>query len=367
MTLVMKEMTVEGFEKILHIQDKACGLEGYIAIHNTTLGPALGGIRFYPYASGQHALTDVMRLSKGMTHKAAIAGVGLGGGKSVVIMDPQKKSKAHLTSLAEAIDQLDGLYISAQDYGCTPADILFLKSQTRFVVGGLYDKGSGDPAPFTAWGVIAGIKATLLQLYNDDNFQDKVLAIQGLGSVGFKIAEHLFWLGCKLIVADIDEEKTKAAKDRFGAAIVSVEEIAFVECDIFCPSALGAILTPESIPLLNCKAVVGCANNQLASENDAFLLKKRGILYAPDFVVNAGGLINVSFEILKEGYNPRSAKKKIDQIEKTLAEIYQISNSRNITTQQAVSSMIEYRLEHKIGRREEEIYLAQSRKEVALV
>lgn len=367
MTLIMKELNIDGFEKIVHIQDNSCGLEGYIAIHDTTLGPALGGIRFYPYASHEQALNDVMRLSKGMTHKAAIANLGLGGGKSVVMVDPHRKTKQMLTSLAEAVSSLEGAYISAQDYGCTASDILFLKSQTKYVVGGMYEAGSGDPAPFTAWGVIAGMKATLQQRFGAVDFENKVIAIQGLGSVGFKIAEHLFWLGCRLIVADIDSEKTKLAKDRFGAEVVSVDEIAQMPCDIFCPSALGAILTQETIPRLHCQAVVGCANNQLGKEQDAELLKERNILYAPDFVVNAGGLINVSFEISPSGYNAMLAKKKIDQIETTLKEIYSIAHERNITTQQAVSSMIEYRLENKIGRREKQIYLSESVAELAHV
>lgn len=367
MTLVIQEIAAEGFEKIIRIENQACGLKGFIALHDTTLGPALGGIRFYPYETEQQALNDVMRLSKGMTHKAAIAGLGLGGGKSVVMIDPQKKTKELLTSLAEAIDYLEGAYISAQDYGCTTQDILFLKSQTKYVVGGLYQQGSGDPAPFTAWGVIAAMKATLKQLFGVINFEDKVVAIQGLGSVGFKIAEHLFWLGCRLIVADIDHEKTKAAQERFGAEVVAVDTIGSVDCDIFCPSALGSVLTPATIPFLRCKAVVGCANNQLGAASDATLLKEKGVLYAPDFVVNAGGLMNVSVEISKEGYNPRLAKKKIEEIQTTLEEIYTISKEKNITTQQAVSSMIEYRLEHKIGRREEQIYLSECTAELMLL
>lgn len=367
MALVMEEIKQEGFEKIIRIEDVTCGLLGYIAIHDTTLGPALGGIRFYPYSSEKQALQDVMRLSRGMTHKAAIAGLGLGGGKCVVMVDPNEKTHEMLASLASAINQLDGCYISAQDYGCSPSDILFLKSQTKYVVGGLYEKGSGDPAPFTAWGVIAAMKATLHRLYGQQDFEEKVVAIQGLGSVGYKIAEHLFWLGCRLIVADIDPSKTCAAQQRFGAEIAEVNQIASSKCDIFCPSALGGILNPQSIAGLNCKAVVGCANNQLEAESDAEALKTKGILYAPDFVANAGGLINVSFEISKQGYDPRGAKKKIDQIEATLAQIYQNSLEHNITTQQAVSSMIEYRLKHKIGRREEQIYLAPSPLELASI
>ena len=356
MGLIIKELSVEGYQKVVKITDDSCGLKAFIAVHDTTLGPALGGIRFYPYATQEEALYDVKRLSKGMTHKSCLAEAGLGGGKAVVIVNPNTKTKALVESLGRAIDQLGGLYISAADYGCTMEDIFTIKQQTKFVVGGLYEKGSGDPGPFTAWGVIVSMKATLKHLFGSENFSGKKIAIQGLGSVGFKIAEHLFWLGARLIVADPCQEKVKAARERFDAQVVSVDEIMSTECTIFSPCALGGILNEESISNLRCEAIVGCANNQLRQESDAKLLKERGIVYAPDFVVNAGGLINVTFEIDEKGYNPRLAKEKIDKIYQTLTRIYEISEESETTTHTAALSLIEYRLKHLIGKREKPLY-----------
>lgn len=355
MNLVFKNLVVEGFSKVIEVTDDTCGLRAIIALHDTTLGPALGGIRFYPYKNFDDALFDVTRLSKGMTHKSAMAEVGLGGGKSVVIVDPAKKTEAMLKSFAEAVNLLDGEYICAPDYGCTMDDISVIKANTKYVVGGIYDHGSGDPGPFTAWGTIVGMKATLHKLFGSDSFKGKTVAIQGLGSVGFRIAEHLFWLGAKLVVADPCKEKTVAAQERFDAKVVPVEDILKVECDLLAPCALGGVINPQTIPHLRCKAVVGCANNQLLTEMDAKMLKDRNIWYAPDFVVNAGGLINVALEVDEHGYNPVKAKEKIDQIYDTLSKIYEIAEEHDCSTQAAVASLIEYRLKHLVGKREKPI------------
>lgn len=356
MALLREDILIDGYEKVVKWTDDSCGLKAFIAIHDTSLGPALGGIRFYPYSTETEALKDVQRLSRGMTHKSCLADAGLGGGKAVVIVDPQKKSKQLVMGLAKAVDQLGGLYICAADYGCTMEDISLIKESTKYVVGGIYDKGSGDPGPYTAWGVIVSMKATLKHLFGTESFQGKKIAIQGLGSVGFKIAEHLFWLGARLTVADPAEEKVKAARERFDAEVVSVDEIMSTECTIFSPCALGGILNSKTIPELRCEAVVGCANNQLQLEKDAQLLKERGIIYAPDFVVNAGGLINVTFEIEEKGYNPRLAKEKIDKIYGTLTRIFEIAEESDTTTHLAASSLVEYRLKHLIGKREKGVY-----------
>lgn len=357
MSLILKDIYVEGYEKIVEVIDSSCGLHAFVGIHDTTLGPALGGIRFYPYDNPAQALTDVKRLSRGMTHKAAVAEVGLGGGKCVVIADPEKKTIKMLDSLCKTFNLLDGAYISAADYGCKPEDIQYIKNKTKYVVGGIYEKGSGDPSIMTAWGVIVGMKASAKFLFGSDSLENKTVAIQGLGSVGMKIAEHLFWLGAKLIVADISVEKAEEAKARFGAAIVPIDQVLTVKADFVCPCALGGILNERSISQLNCEAIVGCANNQLLLESDALLLKQRNILYAPDFVVNAGGLINVSFEIDRDGYNPRSAKLKTDKIFKTLLEIYESAESLGLTTHQAAHAIIEYRLKNTIGKRTQSLFL----------
>lgn len=355
MGLILKDLNMDGFERVVEVNDPICGLKAFIAIHNTTLGPALGGIRFYPYSSSEQALTDVKRLSAGMTHKSAISGVGFGGGKSVVMMHPSQKTPELLSSFCNAVNQLEGSYICAADYGCTPEDIRFIKTKTKYVVGGDYEGGSGDPGAFTAWGVIVSMKATLKKLFGSDCVEGKKIAIQGLGSVGFRIAEHLFWLGAELIVADPCVEKVLLAKERFGAKSVSLEEIYSVECSIFSPCALGGILNAETIKKLRCQAVVGCANNQLLFERDALVLKEKGILYAPDFVINAGGLINVSFELDVDGYSPIKSRKKIESIYQTLMQVYDIAEDKQVSTHEAVLSLISYRLEHKIGKREVEV------------
>jgi leucine dehydrogenase len=356
MGLVFKDLEMQGFERVVQVTDDSCGLKAIIAIHDSKLGPGLGGIRFYPYQQLSDALFDVTRLAKGMTHKSAMAEVGFGGAKSVVMVSPQDKTPELLKALGRAVEQFQGAYICAPDYGCTMEDIDVIRSQTKYVVGGRYDHGSGDPGPFTAWGTLVGMKATLAKLFGSDSGKNRTVAIQGLGSVGFRIAEHLFWLGAKLVVADPCQEKTDLARTRFNAQVVSIEDILKTECDLLAPCALGGILNPTTIPALRCKAVVGCANNQLLTEMDAKLLKDRDILYAPDFVVNAGGLINVSFEVEEKGYNSRLAKEKIDQIYDTLLKIYDAADEYDCSTQAAVTSMIEYRLTHSIGKREAAVY-----------
>lgn len=352
MGLVFKELDIEGFERVIEVVDETCGLRAIIAVHDTRLGPALGGTRFYPYQQFSDALFDVTRLSKGMTDKSVMAEVGLGGAKSVIMVAPQHKTPALLKSFAQAVNQLEGLYTCAPDYGCTMEDISIIHSETKYVVGGVYAHGSGDPGPFTAWGTVVGMRATLNKLFGSDSFHNKTIAIQGLGSVGLRIAEHLFWEGAKLIVADPCLEKVKTAQERFGAKAVPVEDILKVECDLLAPCALGGVINPFTIPTLRCKAIVGCANNQLLTEMDAKTLKDRDILYAPDFVVNAGGLINVAVEIDEQGYNAQAAREKIDQIYTTLSKIYEAAEENDCSTQAAVTSIIKYRLEHSIGKRE---------------
>lgn len=356
MSLTLKELEIPGYEKVVEVKDDSCGMHGIISIHDTTMGPALGGIRFYPYANFDAALIDVLRLSQGMTYKAIMADVGLGGGKSVMIVDSTKKTEEQLRSFAKAINILEGEYIGAPDYGCTPKDMLEIRSTTRYVVAVPHTKSSGDPSGFTAFGTIVGLRASLKKVFGDESFKGKTFAIQGLGSVGLKIAETIFWEGGNLIVADPNEEKTKYAASRLGATVVASDEIMKVACDVFVPCALGAILNENTIPHLKCKAVAGCANNQLHKDTDALLLKEKGILYAPDFVINAGGLINVTFELDEKGYDPRLARAKICQIYDTLLAIYAKAEEENITTQKAVLLLAEHKLANKLGKREKELY-----------
>ncbi|MBM3191502.1 MAG: Glu/Leu/Phe/Val dehydrogenase, partial [Chlamydiae bacterium] len=316
---------------------------------------ALGGIRFFPYASLEEAATDATRLARGMTHKAAMAELGFGGGKSVVMVHPAHKTRALLESFAEAVNRLEGLYICAPDYGCTVEDIQVIREVIRYVVSVPGDQGSGDPSPFTARGTVIGMQTTLQYLFGTPSFKGKKVAIQGLGSVGYKIAEQLFWMGAELVVADPCKEKTQAAKRYFGASVVSTEDILQQDCDIFAPCALGGVINGHTIEKLRCRAIVGCANNQLLDDADAKLLKDKDILYAPDFVVNAGGLMNVSFELNEEGYKPALARNKLDQIAVTLDKIFQLAEENDSSTQAAVMALIEYRLKHRIGQRKQPV------------
>lgn len=360
MSLEFKELNVQDYERVIEVKNDQIGLHAIIAIHNSTMGPALGGTRFYPYKSTQEALTDVLRLSKGMTYKAAVAGLGLGGGKSIVFLDPKKpKPPQILKAFAEAVNELHGNYICAADYGCHINDIQEMRKHTKYIVGVENEKSSGDPAPYTAWGTVRGIQATLKKIFDNESLRKRVVAIQGLGNVGMRVAEFLFWLGAELIVSDLDKEKVKEAQVKYNAKVVDSNEIFKESCDIFAPCAMGGIINPSSIPLLNCRGISGCANNQLLYDSDALALKKRGIVYAPDFVINAGGLINVSYELQAGGYNPLLAREKLETIYTTLNTIYKIADQNHSSTHAAAISLADYRLKYAIGKREEAIHFPE--------
>lgn len=357
MGLKFKEIPVKGYEKVLHITDDESGLEAIIAIHDTTLGPALGGTRIYPYAHFDDALKDVLRLSRGMTYKSAVAETGLGGGKSVIIADPHtEKTEAKLRAFGRALNRLKGQYICAEDSGCTMNDVLTIREETPYVTGLPFAKSSGNPSRFTAWGTYRGIQSVAMQLFGSTSLKGKKVAIQGLGSVGMFLADYLFWAGAELIVSDIDEKKTQEVALRYGATPVSKEEILFVECDILVPCAMGGIINEQTLPGLQCKGIAGCANNQLETEDTAEELQARGILYAPDFVINSGGLINVCYELDQEGYQPINARERTDAIYDTLMSIYDISRKNHCSTLQAAMQLAEYRLQYGIGKRVREPY-----------
>lgn len=351
-SLVLKEIPVEGYEKVVAISDERAKLQAIICIHNTTLGPALGGTRIHSYPSFDAALTDVKRLARGMTYKSALTEVGFGGGKSVILCDPKNKTPEMLVAFAEAINRLNGLYTCAEDVGCTIADATLIAKHTPFVVGTAKAKSSGNPCPFTAWGTFRGIQAALQTIDGNSSLKGKKIAIQGLGGVGSALAEFLFWQGSHLIVSDIDWEKTLAMAKKWGATPCPADDILNVECDVFAPCAMGGILNPQTIPALRCRAVAGCANNQLLNDQDAYLLKQKDILYAPDFVINAGGLINVSCELEKEGYNPTKAHAKVDELFDQLIRLFKISKEKNCSTHEAALSLGDYRLGYGIGRRQ---------------
>ena len=350
--LELEEVFIPGYERVVKVRNKKVGLNAIICIHNLNMGPALGGIRIYPYATEAAALKDAMRLSKGMTYKSAVAECGWGGGKSVIIADPKKqKTKELLHAFGQAVDRLRGEYIAAEDVGCSPEDVLMISQVTRYVVGLPNRKSSGNPSPFTAWGTYRGIQAVLKKVYGSDSLEGRTVAIQGLGSVGSELAKMLFWAGARLMVCDIDKQRAQAIAEVTGATVVSQEEIMQMECDVLAPCAMGGIINEQTIPQLRCKAIAGCANNQLLEDSDADALGARGILYAPDFVINAGGLINVSQELEPVGYHPIIARNKIHLIYDQLKVIFDIAEQNSCSTHQAAVSLGDYRLKYRIGKR----------------
>jgi len=334
-----------GHEQVLFGHDPKSGLQTIIAIHSTALGPALGGTRFYPYDNEEQALWDVLRLSRGMTLKAAAAGLDLGGGKAVIIGDPLRDKNERLwRAYGRMVDSLNGRYITAEDVGTTSLDLAMVRRETRWACGvPLEEGGSGDPSPATARGLLAGLKATAEFLWGADDLRGRRVAIQGVGKVGYHFARLLVNEGVEVIVTDIYQPAVAKAVDDLGVKAVGLEEIMTVDCDVFSPCALGAILNQRSIPKLNCEAVAGSANNQLENEEDALLLAERGILYAPDFLVNAGGLINVFEEL--QGYSEKRAMHHVSVIGRRTLDVLTVAKERGINPQDAAMQLATKRIE----------------------
>ncbi len=350
--LTIKELAIPGYKKVIEGLDPARGLHCFIAIHNCDLGPSLGGTRIHKYASSDDALQDALRLAKAMTYKSAAIEDGLGGGKSVIIADPHKdKTTELLHAFAEVVDSLKGLYIAAEDVGSNTSDMNLIHQRTPYVAATSKDKSSGDPSPYTAWGIFRGIQAAAQKLWNSPSLQGKTIAIQGLGSVGSKLANLLFWQGADLIVCDIDQPLVHKYVHDFGARSIDAGDIFQVDCDIFAPCALGGIINAETVPLLRCQAVAGGANNQLASREQSQQLLDRGILYAPDFIINAGGIINASIEFDPEGYNPKTSRDKVNRIFDHLLQIFRRAEAENKTTSAVADEIAEYNLKHFVGKR----------------
>ncbi|NGX37407.1 MAG: Leucine dehydrogenase [Chlamydiae bacterium] len=357
--LVLEEIPVEGYHKVVRARDPKSGLDAIIAIHDLRLGKAaLGGTRIHKYSTFEEHLEDALRLSKGMTYKSAAVQSGFGGGKAVINADPRKdKTEALLAAFGEAVNRLGGEYICAEDVGCLPQDLATVVEHTPYAVGLLSEKSSGNPSPYTAWGVFRGIQAVMHQLFGDDSVQGRTIAIQGLGSVGARLAEFLYWHGAKLIITDFHMDRAEGLAKQFSAKLVEPDAIYEEPCDVFAPCAMGAIINSTTIERLRCRAIAGSANNQLLSDLDAEELRRLGFLYAPDFVINAGGLINVTEETMKNGYCPFASRNKIDQIYDQLRLIFGVASQNGISTLKAAMQLIEYRLEHGIGRRVEPIYM----------
>ena len=315
----MTEMSKFRHEKVLFVNNEKAGLKAIIAVHNTNLGPAIGGCRLWPYESYDAALFDVLRLSRGMSHKNAVAGLPHGGGKGVIIADPSQKTEAMFEAFAEAVNNLGGDYITAEDVNTTCDDAMIMLRKTKHICG--LPMNSGDPSPFTARGVWQGIKATAKVALDRDSLEGVTIAIQGLGKVGYDLARYLHNDGAKLIVGNRSNKAAlERAADEFGATVVGTNEILTAECDILAPCALGAILNPTTIPNLRCKAVAGAANNQILDDASGLALKARGIYYAPDFVINGGGVINAAAEV--DGpYNEAAVLEKVDNIYNSIEHI----------------------------------------------
>lgn len=350
--LKIKEISTPGYQKVIEVIDAEANLHSFIAIHNCSLGPALGGVRMYPYHSTKDALNDVLLLAKSMTYKSAVAQNGLGGGKSVIICDPRKnKTEAMLLAFGEAVNTLKGQYIAAEDVGSNPEDMLIIKRKTPYVAALPLESSSGDPSRFTARGVFRGMQAVAQKLWKNPSLRGKRIAIQGLGHVGSKLAEILFWEGAELIFNDIDRNQAHHLAQLYGAKVVDGAEILRTPCDIFSPCALGGSINNSSISKFQCRAIAGCANNQLANPQLGVRLVELGILYAPDSIINAGGIINAAAEFEPGGYDPGVARDKTDLIYDRLLTLFEKAEREHKSTSQVADEMAEYNLLHGIGRR----------------
>ena len=349
------DIQVDGYEKVARCRDEETGLHALIAVHDTTLGPALGGMRMLPYDSEDEALFDVLRLSRGMTYKSAVAETGLGGGKSVIIGDPKvlrtpEKSPALFRAMGRFVESVGGKYITAEDMNIGIPELEFVKEETKYVVGLSVESGSsGNPSPYTAYGCVQGMRAVLEELTGSESFEGKRILIQGVGAVGGRMAVMLKERGAHVIICDINEARVEELKHEHGFDSVPDEGHHKTECDVYAPCARGAGIHDETIPELRCKAVAGCANNILLDFHHADDLKKRGILYAPDYVINAGGIINVACELVEGGYVESHAMERIDRIYDNLKKVFQIARERDVSTRDAAAYLAESRLEE--GRR----------------
>ncbi len=341
---LFSRLKAESHEQLIFFREKVSGLRAIVAIHDTTLGPAIGGVRIWQYADEDGAIQDALRLSKSMTYKAAGAGLNFGGGQTVIMGDAGKdKSESLFRALGRFIDGLAGRYIAAEGVGTTYHDMDFIRMETRYVVGIPSARGgSGDPSPFCASGVIGGMEACQVFLTGKDDLTRLRVSVQGVGRVGGILVDKLVERGTQVTVADIDPEAVKKITSRHDVTAVSPEDIYDVDCDVFCPCALGGILNDQTIERLKCKVVAGAANNQLEDERHGDALDARGILYAPDYIINAGGLINVAEEIY--GYDEQRAMRKAEAIRDVLFEILVSARDQSIPTHKAADRFAEDRI-----------------------
>ncbi|MCH2100656.1 MAG: leucine dehydrogenase [Planctomycetes bacterium] len=326
--LEITEIPVEGYEKVCRAVDPDCGFHAIIAVHSTVLGPALGGMRLWNYGSEDDALFDVKRLARGMTYKASCAGLDLGGGKSVLLGNPSDKSSAWFQCMGEFVHSFGGSYITAEDVNTKPEDMAVVHTKTDYVVG--LAGRSGNPSPKTAWGCYLGLKAAAEEKFGTADLNGLTVAIEGAGSVGTVYGELIAKEGGKIVAADIYEESAQRLADLTGGTVVGPDQIHGVECDVYAPCALGGSVNDQTIPQLKAKVVCGAANNQLLEDHHGTQLLERGILYAPDYVVNAGGLINVYNELVPGGYDEDRSMAQMGKIRENLREIFALAREEGI-------------------------------------
>ncbi len=342
---IFSQLTPHDHEQLVFCQDKETGLKAIIAIHNTVLGPGLGGTRIWNYSNEADAINDALRLSRGMTYKAAISGLNLGGAKAVIIGDSKTiKTEALMRKFGRFVENLHGKYITAEDVNTTTMDMEYVHMETSHVVG-LPESmgGGGDPSPVTAYGTYMGMKAAANKVWGTDSLNGKKIAVQGVGKVGGYLLSYLHKEGAKLFITDINDEMLAKYSKDFGATVVNGEEIFSLDVDLFAPCAMGAVLNTDHINKLKCKVIAGAANNQLEDENvHGPMLLEKGITYVPDFLINAGGLINVYQEHI--GYNRETAMRKTEHIYNIALEVMKTSSAKNIHTQKIATELAEKRI-----------------------
>jgi leucine dehydrogenase len=346
MESILGYMEQYDYENVFICQDKALNFKAIIALHDTTLGPATGGCRMWQYENEMDAIEDALRLAKGMTYKYAAAGVNLGGGKAVIIGDPKRTDREPLfRALGKFINRLGGTYITGEDVGTTLRDMEYIRMETEYVVTlPTYLGGAGDIAPMTAFGTIRAMEACCKRVYGSDSLEGKRVSVQGLGAVGHNIVGQLYERGAVMVITDIDAEKVNAMVATYGTETVDPEAIYDVDCDVFCPCALGAIINDNTLGRLRCKIICGCANNQLKEERHGDLLEKKGFVYAPDYITNAGGTIYDTDRLEVGNVSHERGKEKVSRIYQNMERVFEIAYRDKIPTYLAADRMAEERI-----------------------
>lgn len=342
---IMQYMETHGHEQLCAFTDKQLGLKAFIAIHDTTLGPSLGGLRIWPYENEEAAILDVLRLSKAMTYKSSAAGLDFGGGKAVIMASHTEKNKAMIQSFGKFVQAAAGRYITTEDVGSTPSDMVWISESTSYVTGLPTELGgSGDPSEMTGYGVFQGMRACAEEIWGTPSLEGKIVAVQGFGKVASYMVNHILQDGGKVIVTDVTKSALDRAKSLGIEVLEDTSKIYDLDCDIFSPCALGGVINDETIPKIKGQIIAGCANNQLLTEDHALEVQRRGILYAPDYIINAGGVINISMEFGRE-YSQEDARVKTAAIYDTMKSIIQTVNAKGMSTAQAANHLAEERIE----------------------